>query len=115
MYNLIAYSVYGLLVATVILYVGHLCYKEGHIYVEQLIPDDPALIHQINTVLLVGYYLVNIGYGIYGISTWEILETGIGVVESVIQHLSHITLLLAALHYGNVQFIHILIKHKSNI
>ena len=115
MYNLIAYSVYGLLVATVILYVGHLCYKEGHIYVAQLIPDDSQLVHQINSILLAGYYLVNIGYGIYGISTWEILETGIGVLESVIQHLSHITLLLAALHYINMQFINILIKTNFNI
>ena len=114
MYNLTAYITYLIVVVTAILYVGHLCYKYGHVYVAQIIPEDPQLTHQVNKILLAGYYLLNIGYGIYAISIWDRLHDLIGVIESVITHLAYITLILAAMHYFNMLVINIILKQKSN-
>ncbi|KQC32707.1 hypothetical protein AAU57_04770 [Nonlabens sp. YIK11] len=115
MYNLVAYAIYTTVVLTIILRVGHICYINGKVYVRRLIPEDPALSDRINDILLVGYYLLNIGYGIYGISTWESVTTLVQVASTVTAHLAAITLILALIHYVNMMMINLIYKSKSKI
>ncbi|WP_124979499.1 hypothetical protein [Nonlabens xiamenensis] len=110
MYNLVSYSFYFLLVCSVILYVGHLCYRNGHVFIHALIPASPDLNHQINRLLLVGYYLVNLGYAIYIISEWEQLQDWRTAAESLARHLSQIILMLGLLHYVNIAALRLFLK-----
>lgn len=114
MYNLIAYITYFIVVVTAILYVGHFCYRYGHVYVAQIIPEDIELTHQVNKILLAGYYLLNLGYGIYAISIWDEVHNLSEVIESVVTHLAYITLILAGMHYLNMLFIKIILTQKPN-
>lgn len=115
MYNLISYSIYAMIVLTLILRVGHICHKNGKIYVSRLIPNDITLSDRINDILLAGYYLLNVGYGIYGISSWEKVFTPAQIAGTVTAHLATITLILAVIHYVNMITIHLIYKSTSKI
>lgn len=110
-YNIIAYSIYVLIMSIVIIKVGIICYRNGNVFVGNLMPYNLALCNYINKVLLAGYYLVNLGYSIYMISTWSTIHTKHEVVAQIAEHAGQIILLLALLHYINIIGIQLLIKH----
>lgn len=112
-YNLLSYLVYAVLMSTIIIRVGSLCYRNGNVYVSKLMPDNLELSIYINKVLLAGYYLVNIGYTVYMISTWDTIKNGQEMISHIATHASQIILLLALLHYMNIIGIQLLFNKKS--
>ena len=115
MHNLISYFIYAIVVSTLILRVGHVCYKNGKIYMSRLLPEDLELSNRINNILLAGYYLLNLGYGIYGISNWQSVRSLAEIAETVSTHLATITLILAAIHFLNMITIHLIYKSSSKL
>ncbi len=53
------------IVVLVILRVGHLLHQSGRIYLNNLFSHSLPLAKSVNDLLLVGYYLVNIGYSVF--------------------------------------------------
>lgn len=110
--NLIAYAIYAVLLVTVILRIGHLCYRHGRVYTDAFFPKDAEFSKSINDMLLVAYYLINLGYGVTVVATWEDVQNIIGVVQSVTSHFSMILLILAVLHYSNLFIIKLIYQFK---
>lgn len=113
MYNLIAYATYTLSIAVIIVYVGHYLYKYGQVFIDRCLVDDPQLSVTINKILLTGFYLVNLGAGIYAISTWSPLNNMLEVLGSLIYYVSRLLLILGIMHYLNIIIIHKLFKQYS--
>ena len=112
-YNIIAYSIYGLLMITVIIRVGTICYRNGNVFLARLTPDNLELCTYINKVLLAGYYLVNLGYSVYMISTWTVITTPLDIISNIASHAGQIIMLLAALHYINIAGLQLLFNKQS--
>lgn len=112
-YNIIAYSIYGVLMSIVIIRVGTICYRNGNVFVASLMPDNLELCTYINKVLLVGYYLVNLGYSVYMISTWTAITSPHDVISNIASHAGQIIMLLAALHYINIAGLQLLFNKQS--
>ena len=112
-YNIIAYCLYGLLMSIVIVRVGTICYRNGNVFVASLMPDNLELCTYINKVLLAGYYLVNLGYSVYMISTWTAITTPHDVISNIASHAGQIIMLLAALHYINIAGLQLLFNKQS--
>ena len=70
-HNIIGYLIYLTITILIIVRVGKICYKNGNVYVSELIPNHTDLCHKINQVLLLGYYLLNIGYCSMTLISWE--------------------------------------------
>ena len=51
-YNLVAYTVYGFLMVTIIVRIGLICYRHGNIFVAHLLPSQLEVSQQVNKVLL---------------------------------------------------------------
>lgn len=101
-YNIIAYSIFLAIIIYIILVVGKICYRNGNIYVDRLIPDHSELCQQINKVLLVGYYLVNIGYAATTLITWKQIFTIEQLIEILSVKIATIAFILSFLHYSNI-------------
>lgn len=112
-YNLIAYLIYFSLMAFIILKVGYICFKNGILFVASLLPENPSLGLQINKLLLVGYYLVNIGYIVFSVSQWETLSSLLELIEAISQKATFIILGLAGLHYLNIFTLSLLFNNKN--
>ena len=113
--NLLAYSIYALFMSVVIVRVGLLCYRHGQTYINNILPHNLDLSIYINKVLLTGYYLVNLGYSIYMISTWKSITTIQEVMAEIAGHSGEIILLLAILHYINMLGIHLLFNKQPSL
>jgi hypothetical protein len=100
--NLIGYTIYLLITIFIIIKVGRICYQNGNIYVAQLIPDHMDLCHKINQVLLLGYYLMNIGYCAMTLISWEKIITFNQLIEVIAFKSAIIIGTIAFMHYLNI-------------
>lgn len=101
-FNIIGYIIYLTITSIIILKVGKLCYDNGNIYVSQLIPDHTDLCLKINKLLLIGYYLLNIGYCAMAIISWEKITTIILLIEIISLKSALIILTICVMHYINI-------------
>jgi len=101
-YNVIGYIIFLSVIAFIILIVGKICYRNGNIFVSALIPGHVELCMQINKTLLVGYYLVNIGYSAMTLSSWELIISMPQLIEVIAFRVAVIISILSGLHYMNI-------------
>jgi len=100
--NIIAYLIYFSITGIIIVKVGRICYNNGNIFVSQLIPNHKDLCHKINQLLLVGYYLLNIGYCAMTIISWEKIENITQLIEVITSKSAFIIIAIAVMHYINI-------------
>ncbi len=101
-FNLVTYSIYLLITSLIIVKVGFICYKNGNIFVMNLVPNDKEFCIRINKALLVGYYLINIGYVVISLSYWKSINSILELIESITMRTAIIIGILAILHYFNL-------------
>jgi hypothetical protein len=100
--NIIGYTIYLLITIFIIVKVGRICYQNGNIYVAQLIPDHLDLCQKINQILLLGYYLLNIGYCAMTLFSWEKILTFEQLIEVIAFKSAIIIGAIAFMHYINI-------------
>ena len=100
--NIIGYLIYLSLTSIIIIKVGKLCYDNGNIFVSQFIPNHEELCHQINKTLLIGYYLLNLGYCAMTIISWEKIQTINQLIEIIATKSAIIILTIGFMHYINI-------------
>ena len=111
--NTIAYIVYLLLTYIITVHVGLRFYKNGRLYILNLLNGDEPLTHFINRLLLVGYYLLNLGYAAIMISFWENITSWIDLFTSICIMTGRIMLTLGFIHFINMTVIYFLSKQKQ--
>nr|WP_315202232.1 hypothetical protein [uncultured Flavobacterium sp.] len=113
-FNIIGYFIYLSITVFIILKVGKICYKNGNVYVSELIPNHSDLCQKINQILLLAYYLLNIGYCAMTLISWEKILSTNQLIEVIAIKTAIIAFVISALHYTNIiiitKYIHKLIK-----
>lgn len=103
--NIIGYIIYLCITAIIILKVGKICYVNGNVFVAQLIPNHEELCLKINQVLLIAYYLFNLGYCAITLVQWNIITTQTQLFETIAIKTSIILFLIGIMHYFNILII----------
>lgn len=115
MLNLLAYTIYLLITYLITVRVGWILYRNGRIYLLALLNGDNVLTDSINRVLLVGYYLLNLGYAALIISRWQTVENLLSLVESIVWMTGRIVLSLGLVHYLNMAVIYAIGFRRKSI
>ena len=100
--NIIGYCIYLVITILIIIKVGKICYKNGNIYVGELIPNHKDLCQKINQVLLMAYYLLNIGYCAMTLISWQKITTSTQLIETIGIKTAIIIFIISLLHYLNI-------------
>ena len=100
-YNTISYIIYSIITIYITVVVGYRCYKSGYYYVLSIFIEED-ISFAINKILLLGYYLTNIGYTITIISTWKPIVTINEMINELSFKIASIVFILAAMHYMNM-------------
>lgn len=105
-YNLLSYLIYVPITLFIMVYVGWICYKNGEHFLERIFVNDSDLVKIINKILLMGYYLVNLGYATFTLFLWpprdnleitiQLLSTKLGVILIVLGILHHLNIFVLA-------------------
>ena len=100
--NIIGYVIYLAITSIIIVRVGKVCYINGNVFVAQLIPNHESLCKQINQLLLIAYYLFNLGYCAITLIQWKTIDSYLQLIETIAIMTSIILILIAILHYLNI-------------
>jgi hypothetical protein len=111
--NTLAYILYLLLTYFITVHVGLRFYKNGKVYILNLLHHNEALTNFINRILLVCYYLLNLGYAAIMIRFWRTIHSWVDLFSSICIMTGRILLTLALIHFCNMTVIYILSKRKQ--
>jgi hypothetical protein len=111
-YNVIAYGLYIFFALYIIIRVGHLFHQRGAIFILQLFQQHTTLAHSTNNMLLVAYYLFNIGYALLRLQFWSPLHNWSQVITTLAHHLGTQIIVLAFVHYCNMLMIYLYARKK---
>ena len=111
MFNTLAYSAYILISVFITIFVSRTLSKNGEIYLIDGFNGNDALAKSVNHMLVVGFYLLNLGFVLLRMQSGQLLNT----IESVIIYLSSgigfVLFALGIAHFFNMFVIH---KFRSN-
>ena len=111
--NTLAYIIYLLITYLVTVHVGFAFYRNGRVYILNLMLGNEALTDSINKILLTGYYLLNLGYAAVMINFWETIGTYTELITSIGIMTGRILLTLGIIHFFNMAVIYFISKQKS--
>jgi hypothetical protein len=97
-----AYALYLLLSIPLAVVVARTLSRQGRIYLTRIFDGDLALAESINQLLLVGFYLVSLGFVALWLSTDATVVDVRGVFEMLSAKLGTVALALGAIHLFNV-------------
>jgi len=113
-YNVMAYLFYLLITVYVIVIVGNILYKNGRPFLINVFHQNISLADSINSLLLTGYYLLNIGYSIIALRIWTEIATFQQLTEIVSFKIGTILFLLGTTHLFNIWVLMIAQKKYRN-
>jgi len=100
--NLWAYGIYFLITFVVVILVGRICYTNGNKYVLAQVSEHEELCQRINRLLLLGYYLMNLGFVAISLVFWETIDSIPNLIEILSIRIGFIVVSIALMHYFNL-------------
>jgi len=108
--NTLSFIFYLLITWFITVHVGLIFYRNGKIYILNLLHGDEKFTLFINRLLLVGYYLLNLGYVTMTIRFGKPLYSWAEVIASICSRTGKIMCILAVIHFCNMAAL-LLISH----
>jgi len=101
-YAVWSYLIYGLASVLLTVWVAHTLHKNGRIFLVDAFGGSEALADSVNHLLVVGFYLINIGYVLLALKSAEKPTDVLSAIEFISPKIGHVLLVLGAMHFGNM-------------
>ena len=102
MYIEYSYAVYLVISLAVTVWVARTLHKNGAVFLIDAFNGNTALAGSVNHLLVVGFYLINVGYVTYALTTNRDIDTLRAAMELVSTKLGTILLVLGSMHFFNI-------------
>lgn len=96
------YACYLLITIALTIWVARALFRNGKVFLVDIFHGNLELAQAVNNLLLVGFYLVNIGYAVY---TLRVADATVGVremIELLSLKIGAIILILGGMHFLNM-------------
>jgi hypothetical protein len=80
--------------------------KSGEVFLEDVFADNPRMAAAVNRLLVVGFYLLNLGYAFVTLKASQPALNGVEAIETLAVKLGALLLSLGALHFFNMYLFH---------
>lgn len=111
---IITYSLYLVISICLTIWVARTLFNNGKVFLYDIFHGNKEVADSVNQLLLVGFYLINIGYVVYTLQ----ITTSINNVKEIIENLSLkiglIILILGFMHFMNLYIFFNLRKRALN-
>ncbi len=94
------------------MWVASTLFKSGRIFLVEIFHGDEALADSVNKLLVVGFYLINIGYAVYTLQIIGEIETTQILIEKLSKKIGSIILILGGMHFFNL-FVFFKLRSKA--
>ena len=111
-YIIITYSFYLAITIALTVWVARTLFKNGKVFLIDIFHGNKELADSVNNLLLVGFYLINIGYAVYTLQVTHGIANVQEVIESLSLKIGLIILILGAMHFFNL-YIFFMLRKKA--
>ena len=101
-YIIITYCLYLAITISITIWVARTLFKNGKIFLIDIFHGNKELADSVNNLLLVGFYLINIGYTVYTLQVTSNIINLQEVIERLSIKIGWIILILGAMHFFNL-------------
>ena len=114
-YNIISYGLYLPITFYITILVGRTLHKTGKYFVCEMIRNNEAFATAVNNSLLIGYYLLNLGYVMIMLSGWESIPSFTAMIVTLCDRLGLILVTLGGMHFFNMFVLKISTNNSTKI
>jgi hypothetical protein len=101
-YIITTYLLYLLITICLTVWVARTLFKNGKVFLIDIFKGNKELADSVNNLLLVGFYLINIGYTVYTLRVSYSIVNMQGLIESLSLKVGLIILILGGMHFFNL-------------
>ncbi len=98
----VTYAVYLLVAVPLTVWVGRTLFRSGRVFLLDVFDGDEDLASAVNHLLVVGFYLLNLGYVLLALRVGQSVVTAQAAVEALSVKLGAVSLVLGVVHLGNL-------------
>jgi len=98
----VTYLTYILISVMLTIWVARTLYKRGAIFLVDAFHGNRELADSVNHLLVVGFYLINIGFVSLALKTADIINTSRAAIELLSDKMGMVLLILGAMHFFNL-------------
>lgn len=111
--TVITYLAYIAISIGLIVWVGRTLFNNGRVFLLKVFEEE-EIADSINKLLLVGFYLINIGYMVYNLKIYRGVATVRESIETLSVKIGIIILILGVMHFFNIFVLFKLKKGSEN-
>ena len=94
---------YAAIAITLTIWLARMLSRHGETFLQSVFPDRPELVHAVNQLLVIGFYLVNIGWALLLLRPGAVhVATTADAISVLITRLGTLLLLLGIAHLVNL-------------
>lgn len=112
--NTLAHILYLVITYIITVRVGLTFYRNGRLFILNLLHQDGKLTDFINRALLVGYYLLNLGYASLMFRKWAPVHTWSELLSGIATMTGKILVTLALIHCCNMALLYFFSKRNDH-
>ena len=113
-YIIITYICYLPITLLLTVWVARTLFRNGKVFLVDIFHGNQLLADSVNNLLLVGFYLVNIGYAVYTLQVTSSISNAQEVIEILSFKTGKIILILGAMHFMNL-YIFFNLRRKATV
>jgi hypothetical protein len=98
----VTYLVYLLISVSLTVWVARTLYKRGAIFLIDAFHGNAELADSVNHLLVVGFYLINVGFVSLTLKTAAIINTSRAAIELLSDKMGMVLLILGGMHFFNL-------------
>jgi hypothetical protein len=105
-YTIYSYLFYLVVSIALTIWVARTLHENGRVFLVEIFGGKESFADSLNHLLVVGFYLVNIGYVSLALKYGDRPLTAVDAVESVSTKIGTVLLVLGVMHFGNLVVLH---------
>lgn len=108
----VTYLIYLTLSIALTVWVARTLHKNGRIFLVDVFKGDTALADSVNHLLVVGFYLINLGFVALALKLGYSVETAQQSIEALSSKVGQVSLVLGGMHFFNL-FVFTRLRRRS--
>ena len=101
-YIIVTYAIYMPITVILTIWVANTLFTNGRIFLVDIFHGNEQLADSVNKLLVVGFYLINIGYAVYTLQIFGEIASVQAVIENLSVKIGAIILILGGMHFFNL-------------
>jgi hypothetical protein len=100
-----AYLLYLVITVPLTVWVGRALRQNGSVFLVEVFKGDERLAEAVNQLLVICFYLLNLGYLSFVMSSTAVVGDGQELLELLSKKVGGVALVIGIVHFGNVWFL----------